>query len=134
MSKIEQNVIGVDEVVADLKAIIEEFGEGIVYGKDVDKEFYDKADTCRYRDHANEPQCIVGQWLARRGVNLGIIDESQNRHSFRKIYPIPPAGGVALDLTDDAVRMLDAVQNYQDLRIPWGESLRRALADPEEGE
>lgn len=133
--KTAQRAIGFDEVVADLKGIIEEFGEGTVYGEDMDKEFHDRASTCRYRDHTGEPQCIVGQWMARRGVNLGALDERMNEDSFERIYHGLRDAGEIPRLTWDAVRLLDSVQDYQDNSVPWGDSLRAAIEDlPTENE
>lgn len=127
--KTAQRAIGFDEVVADLKEIIEEFGEGTVYGEDVDKEFHDSAFTCRYRDDLLEPQCIVGQWMHRRGVNLGRLTEHENQDSFEEVYPSLLAEGEIPRLTWDAVRLLDSVQDYQDNSVNWGNSLRAALED-----
>ena len=53
-----------DEVVADLRAIVAEKGEGYVYPN------Y----SCVYFEPTGEPSCVVGQVMARHGVSREDLD------------------------------------------------------------
>ncbi|MFF9268639.1 hypothetical protein [Streptomyces rochei] len=75
---------------------------------------------CHYV-HGDQPGCIVGHVLHKAGVSLADLSE----------YEGQGAEDPALDLagaTDDACRLLSYAQENQDRGIPWGESVRLALA------
>lgn len=86
-----------------------------------------------------KPVCIVGQWLARQGLNLAPLAESRALNSLRfsaltgweirdRGEQDTPAAELvekidALPLTDAARTVLQAVQESQDNGTPWRDAV-----------
>lgn len=114
-----------DEVLADLEAIIAEMGAHHVY-LSPDGTGPDGVDgTCQYvhtaADGSRAPGCLIGVWLARRGVDLATMAAQRNRTA--DVY-VPALLRDKIEV--EALYLLRRTQAHQDLGRPWGSALARA--------
>jgi hypothetical protein len=113
-------IINYDEVVADLEAIIAEYGEDHVYWSP------SGGSECLYvhvNDETNAvtPGCLVGVWLARRGVDLTAMHRAENATAEEFVPQV-----LNDEITLEALYLLKTAQDYQDQHSEWGPSLRDA--------
>lgn len=92
--------------------------------------------ACLYvRD--GKPDCLVGQWLAARGVPIDVLavfdlpsDDVEDGGASSVVRHLDGRGLLALPTAPDALRdvlyYLDSVQGYQDLGTKWGEAAQIA--------
>ena len=103
-----------DEVVAEVKAIADERPD-YIYPYSFNEE------VCMYFSDG-QPSCIVGHWLARRGVTVDDIrpfNTGAGPSVFRSL-------GIA-NLDSATVHFLSNVQAAQDTGTPWGEAFAKGL-------
>lgn len=120
-----------DAIVEDLRAIIAEKGEDFVYEPvPVPGESGWADTTCVYFNPAdNSPSCIVGHWVAKRGVPAEVvIDRGLNEWTNTgSLIQDLEHGGTLPHVTTVGTDLLASVQHLQDRGVPWGEALSRAL-------
>jgi hypothetical protein len=101
-----------------LREVVAEFGEDHVYRTTPDKPY------CRYA-HGNEPGCGVGHVFSRAGMPVEYL-----RGADRAVSPAADSVPMFRQwATPEALALLAAFQAHQDQGRPWGECLRRALAE-----
>jgi hypothetical protein len=116
-----------EDIRAGLKALVDEKGEGFVYSKRDTRQ--DSQGRCVYV-HQGEPDCIVGQFLARQGVSVERLKKADTGFMF---------GQAAFDLLDAlefekvisishmGKNALQVAQSAQDRGDTWGTALGEAL-------
>jgi hypothetical protein len=123
-----------DKALSTIREIVSEFGEDYVYER--------VASGCRYVSNG-APSCIVGHALIRWGVNPDLVNSWDTDQALVEVngeMTFRPDGKYAsqfawdalrglrrdghLEITDEAVAFLDAVQWEQDHGTPWGEALQ----------
>lgn len=113
------------QVIDDLAKIVAEYGPDTIY-RDRDEEYASSSvDSCRYFDpHTNEPLCIVGVWLDRRGIDRERFLGPSNEDAFATLIE----GGILPEFAfdDDARAALCAAQSTQDTGGTWGDALINA--------
>lgn len=122
-----------DKALSTIREIVSEFGEDYVYER--------VNDGCRYVSNG-VPSCIVGHALVRWGVDPDLINswdadqrpmEVNGEMTYKQdgIYAANFAWDALrglrqdghLEITDEAIVFLDAVQWEQDHGTPWGEAM-----------
>lgn len=116
-----------------------------VIGDRTDHVYVQAGDVQTYvRD--GQPDCLVGQWLAARGVPLDVLAEFDDMPSdvveggaaSTVVRHLDGRGLLALPTAPDALRdvlyYLDSVQEYQDLGTKWGEAAQIAESQTAEAE
>ena len=114
------------DVRSGLEALVAEKGEDFVYGKNA-QEGPDYP-VCLYVRNG-EPDCIVGQFLARQGVPIERLMEAD------KTFGGTPARDLlqelvnedVISISDDSIYALREAQYNQDTRLTWGESVTLAV-------
>lgn len=83
----------------------------------------------QYDDEGNLAGCIVGQALLRLGLPAAEVQEYEGNPASTVVYRLASS-------TDEDLAWLDHVQEHQDSKNPWGESVEYADVegdeDPEE--
>lgn len=122
----------VDGVLADLDALVSEFGEGYVYGYEEEASGGPACLYAKVKDGKPIPDCIAGHVLVRNGFPVeeliygpaagsfavGAIDENLQR--------MKDEGLVTFESGVDTV--LRVAQMNQDLGYTWGHSVAEAKA------
>ena len=108
-------VLTYDEVSADLEAIVAEWGADHIY------EGPDPNDSdCLYVHTASDgaliPGCLIGVWLARRGIALERMARMENDSADAYVPRL-------LDVENRALYLLTQAQHRQDNRVAWGDAL-----------
>lgn len=111
-------MITYDEVLADLKAIVAEVGEDHVYELPPNTSGTECLYVHTAADGTHTPGCLVGVWLARRGVDLDELAQWENATAEEFVPRV-----LADPVENRALHLLRAVQLYQDRREPWGKAL-----------
>lgn len=112
-------MITYDDVVNELPAIIATRGEDFVYSVHEDSEF---PLTCTYV-HNGEPDCLIGCYLASKGVPLEAFDHFESSAIDDAYY----AGKVPITITQEALTLLARIQMYQDASCTWGNAFYSAI-------
>lgn len=110
-------------IIDGLKALVDEQGEEFVYVKSDDEG----GPACRYVRNG-EPDCMIGQFLARAGVpleRLAQADDSAGGGPADDLLRELKAEGV-VSITDKGINALQAAQSRQDRDYPWGVALNAA--------
>jgi hypothetical protein len=102
--------------------IVKEFGEDHV------NQPFDG--TCMYFNPTTaEPECGVGQLLARKGVTRADLDEEENHAAIDTLMSLRKnQGNPFAQISTRAVEFLRAFQGQQDNMYPWGGALEFALS------
>lgn len=128
----DKQVITYEQVLADLREIVDEKGADYVYN-------FREPSQCVYFDPSDgTPSCIVGHWLARHNVSLW--DEGDGWYTEINLGTNATSlldrdyNYVPVDVDADGALLLEYVQSYQDGGIPWGMALSMAVSRLEDGE
>lgn len=108
------------DVIDGLEALVDEKGEEFVYVKNDD----DGGPTCRYVRNG-EPDCMIGQFLAKAGVPLERLVQADGGVIAKTLLEDLRAEGV-VSITDKGINALQAAQGRQDRGYPWGVALNAA--------
>lgn len=120
-----------DTALRELRAVVEEYGEGYRYVDEFGREGGEDSAQCQYL-HGDEPGCIVGHVLHRLGVSadtLFAFDHASAGGDSQGIRTLASQGALTahgLVLTLDALDALDFAQDAQDSGYTWGDALARA--------
>ncbi|UOW93385.1 hypothetical protein SEA_LABELLE_59 [Mycobacterium phage Labelle] len=104
--------------------------------REVAKEFPNQVNkACQYVDFDTHEGCIVGEALFR----MGIIKKDPNDDRYREVPAHDINNGkfviVGIELigkanwdemTQEELKWVDVVQEYQDKKIPWGDAVKKA--------
>lgn len=115
-----------ETALAELRAVVTEFGDDYVYGGDID--------GCVYVLDG-QPSCIVGQVLHRVGVPITTLETFDTASFEGESAPVSElqrkdlltAASIALD--SDAFEVLRVAQKYQDNGHTWGTALAEAVVE-----
>ena len=115
-------VYDLEETKALLDEIVAEFGADYVYQKP-------SPFLCRYRKNSGEPDCIVGQLLAK----VGLLPDREFESRWGATYFLDPECKHPLtnlenNFTVEANLLLHNVQGKQDYETPWGQAVDEAWA------
>jgi hypothetical protein len=108
-------MITYNEVVADIEEIVAQKGADFVYKPGIDG-------SCLYF-HGDEPGCIVGCWLALRGIAAEDMQDINSSITADGAIPILQARGLLDSMEDRAFSFLCEAQAHQDHFYPWGETV-----------
>jgi hypothetical protein len=139
-----ENIIDVDQVVNEIKAIVEEnpFFEYPLYqfcdcdeltGTEDECDFH-LNEGCRYFNTDNRPQCVVGHWLDGHNLNtpesFGVqyINEMEGSNASEVLDRVQQNNDFVV--SDDARDFLTLVQQSQDTGMAWVDAFNNNL--PEE--
>lgn len=116
------------QVLQGLQELVDEKGEGFVYEKRERVEGL-APKRCVYV-HQGEPDCLVGQFLAKAGIPLdrleaADVDNYNQGTAASELVDKLKAEGL-LKVSDRALRALSFAQSEQDSGETWGEALREA--------
>lgn len=115
------------EVLADLEAIVEEYGGDTTY-RNRDKSFYANG-GCRYADRSGNDKCIVGAWMKKKGIDLKkIARKDTNNHPvhFPDVLQFIEEETGRKFASNQALDVLKKVQMIQDNNFTWGGALMNA--------
>jgi hypothetical protein len=99
-----------NEALTLLRNAVEEKGKEYIYP--------DWEGDCHYFEGDGTPSCIVGYVLAAKGVTKADLVDDQNEDSVHEL-------GITADEKTETLLM--GVQRWQDVGIPWGTALQKAL-------
>jgi hypothetical protein len=129
-------VITIDgpEALELLKTAVAEKGAGYVYEEPAGSI------GCRYADVENdEPSCIVGNALHRKGITVATLDEMDRADlvheddvsstTISQICTLDTAALYGFELTDSARGVFATAQAQQDSRVPWGRAVALAAEE-----
>ena len=135
----EPNVIDIDQVVNEIKAIIEEnpfFQYPLYYLCDCSElEDYEcdfHADEgCRYFNTNNQPMCVIGHWLDSHNINtpsdfgVNYIREVEGKNASEVLELVQQ--NIEFTVSDDARDFLTLVQQAQDTGTAWIDAFNNNL-------
>lgn len=115
-----------EEAFQALRDVVKQFGADYRYRE---PGSYDRA--CMYSEADGQPSCLVGHVLARVAPDLfATIHEQEHGRGYEEevgSFPILHlTDRFDVDVTDDTLTTLEAVQYAQDSGRTWGEALTRA--------
>lgn len=121
------------EALGLLKAAVQEKGADFRY------ESPEGAIGCKYADVMNdEPSCIVGNALHRKGLHVGMLAEMDdadlvhdqiNSTTIRQVCGLDTAELYGFRLTESALDVFAAAQAQQDSGVPWGRAVALAAEE-----
>lgn len=117
-----------EDTKAGLKALVDEQGSDYVYPK---RSYgFSSGEVCRYV-HEGKPDCIVGQFLAARGVPLEYLKEADTAYSGggepgdELLHSLARKEVINIDVK--SISVLFEVQHLQDNGRTWGDAVRLTL-------
>ena len=108
--------------------VVDQYGEDTVYEKIVDLRAGSDPDSnyspgCWY-EYNNEPSCLVAHALHNAGVPLHVLRQLDLGGHAAAELDVLDVGDLSEHVTEDAARIFNTAQVYQDNGDTWGEALK----------